>query len=116
LAARDQLRLHCDAAIGLLLADFHQTHAATCDDTQRRMPTIMRNLRADALRSLHAVDLLINAKLKRRVVNVNGWHKLRCREHGAGSLESDSYSTLPAPCSTLLMRHHQLLRRRHRPP
>ena len=75
LATGNQLRLHRNRAVRLLLPNLDQTHPATGHDAQIRMPTIMRNLIAQALSSLNAIQLLLSTKLERLVVYVNSWHE-----------------------------------------
>ena len=55
---------------GFFCADLDQAHPATRHDRQRRMPAIVRNLDADPLRSLNAIQPLLGAELDRLVVNV----------------------------------------------
>src|SRR4051794_15672443 len=74
LATGNQLRLHRNRAVGLLLPDLNETHPATGHDAQIGMPTIVRNLIAQTLSSLNAIQLLLSANLERLVVNVNSWH------------------------------------------
>jgi hypothetical protein len=74
LAAGNQLRLHRDTTVRLLLADFHQTHATTGNDREARVIAVVRNLDVRALSRLNAVDLLLCAELNCTVIDINGWH------------------------------------------
>ena len=65
LAAGHQLAAASRPAVRLLLPDLDQAHPATRHDRQRRMPAIVRNLDADPLRRLNAVQPLLGPDLDR---------------------------------------------------
>ena len=68
LTTGEQLRLHGDRAVGLLVPDFDQTHAATGHHGHLRVPAIRRNLDPRPLSRLNAVQLLGWPDLNRLVV------------------------------------------------
>ena len=74
LTSRHQLGLHGHGAVRLLVTDLNETHAATGDDRQSRMPAVCRNLIANFSRCLNAVQPLVSADLNFFTVYRNRCH------------------------------------------
>ena len=77
LATGEQLRLHGNRAVGLLVAHFDEAHAATGDHRQIVVIAVVRNLNPRSLGRLNAVQPLGGTDFDRLIVDDDCWHRWR---------------------------------------